>query len=398
MRRLTGRIRGYAWGSRAALAALQGRAPTGQPEAELWHGAHPDDPSTLRDGADQSLLAAIEADPAGLLGEAVAGRFGGRLPYLLKVLAADAPLSLQAHPSAAQARAGFDAEAAAGTPRERRNYTDPYHKPELLAAVSEFEALCGFRRAADAAAALRRLRLPVLEPVLDSLSRPDPGEGLRRAVTGLYALPGERRIDLVKRVQAACASRPEREYALAAELAERYPGDLGVVISLLLNRVLLRPGEAIYMPAGNLHAYLSGVGVEIMASSDNVLRGGLTPKRVDVPELLRVLRFEELAEPRLAATPAGPGVVRWPTPLPDFQLARATVADGESVRLPGAGPRIVLCLAGRVRVADGGGEVLLGPGEAGFAAAGAGVVTLSGAGEAYQASVGGLSAEPATQR
>ncbi|MQA26739.1 MAG: mannose-6-phosphate isomerase, class I [Micromonosporaceae bacterium] len=390
MRRLTGRIRPYAWGSRTAIAELRGRAPSGGPEAELWYGAHPDDPSDLDGG--KSLLSAIEGDPVGVLGEATVSDYGARLPFLFKVLAADAPLSIQAHPSAAQARAGFDAEEASGAPRGERNYTDPWHKPELLVAVSEFEALCGFRRTTESARLLAELDVPELAPVVARLGMPDPAEGLREAVTRLYATSPERRGDLVERVRAASAARSGHEHAVAAELGARYPGDIGVVVSLLLNLVSLRPGEAIHMPAGNLHTYLRGVGLEVMAASDNVLRGGLTPKRVDVPELLRVLRCEELLEPRIAAVPVAPDVVRWPSPAPDFQLLRAEVREGTLVRLassPSPGPRVVFCLSGEVRAASDDGEVVLGPGEAGFARGGAGAVTLAGAGVAYQVSVGG---------
>ncbi|MGH3648349.1 MAG: mannose-6-phosphate isomerase, class I [Micromonosporaceae bacterium] len=414
MRRLAGRIRPYAWGSRTGIAALQGRpAPSAGPEAELWLGAHPDDPSLLLDptaadlrpaadpgpGADstapdsgRSLLAAVEADPEGMLGVGVVKRFGARLPYLLKVLAAERPLSLQAHPDLAQARAGYAAEEAAGVPRDagHRNYSDPNHKPELLVAVSEFVALCGFRPAGEAAALLDRLRLPELGSTVDSLRA---GE-LRTAVRGLYELDSGARTGLVERVAESCRglAGAAPEYAEAADLADRYPGDLGVLVSLLLNRAVLRPGEAIYMPAGNPHAYLRGVGVEVMASSDNVLRGGLTPKYVDVPELLRVLRYTELPEPRLAPVPAGDGVVWWPAPVPDFRLARASLTGGR-VTLPlpgGASPRIVFCLTGTVRVDGPDGGLALGAGEAAFVPATEDEITAAGTGELYQATTGEL--------
>lgn len=391
MRRLLGRIRPYAWGSRTQIAALQGRpTPSAGPEAELWLGAHPDDPSLLADGVEGggSLLAAIEADPEGMLGAAVVKRFGPRLPYLLKLLAAERPLSLQAHPDLAQARAGYAAEEAAGVPRgaEGRTYADPNHKPELLVAVSEFVALCGFRPVAESAALLDGLRLPALAPTVEQLRSSE----LRAAVHGLYALDADARTALVKRVAAASRTLAGPEYAEAAALADRYPGDVGVLVSLLLNRVVLRPGEAIYMPAGNPHAYLRGVGVEIMASSDNVLRGGLTPKHVDVPELLRVLRYTELPEPRLAAAPAGEGVVWWPVPVPDFRLARASLAGGR-VALPGPeepSPRIVFCLTGEVRVGGAGGELTLRGGDAAFVPAREPQVTAEGTGELFQATTG----------
>jgi len=387
MRLLDAPIRGYAWGSRTAIAGLQGRpTPAPGPEAELWLGAHPGAPAVLAESGER-LDAAIAADPGGLLGADVAARYGARLPFLLKVLAAAEPLSLQAHPDPEQATAGFAAEEAAGVARDSpdRTYADAAHKPELLVAVAEFDALCGFRSPAESASVLAALDVPTLDPVLAALGKPDPGDALRAAVSLLLRHPEP--APLVAEVAAAAAGRDG--YELVAELFARYPGDAGVVLALLLNRVRLAPGEAVWMPAGNLHAYLRGVGVEIMAASDNVLRGGLTPKHVNVAELLRVLRFEVLADPVVRPVDVAPGVVTWPVPVPDFALHRALVA-GEPVRLPGGGPRIVLCLRGELTVDDGSAPVTLRGGQAAFAGAadGAGALVATGRGELYQASTG----------
>ncbi|NJC71533.1 mannose-6-phosphate isomerase, class I [Planosporangium thailandense] len=376
-------IRPYAWGSRTAIAELQGRpAPTEQPEAELWMGAHPDSPSTV---GGVALTARIEGDPVGVLGADTVARFGPRLPFLLKVLAAAEPLSLQAHPDSAQAAAGFEAEEAAGKPRDAadRNYRDRYHKPELMVAVEPCEALCGFRDPAVSADVLAGLRVAALAPTVDALRAGEPGVALRDAVTGLLALGDSDRKALVADVVAAAraGSGPD----LIVTLGQRYPTDLGVVLATLLNHVRLEPGEAIWMPAGNMHAYLRGTGVEIMAGSDNVLRGGLTSKHMDVAELLRVLRFEVLADPVVRPRPLGPGLVTWPTPVEDFALHRAELAGGR-VTLPGHGPRIVFCLRGEVRVDDGSGEVVLTGGQAAFGAAGR-TASVAGSGEVYQATV-----------
>jgi mannose-6-phosphate isomerase len=363
VRRLSGRIRPYAWGSRTVIARLQGRpVPSEGPEAELWLGAHPGAPATV-DGA--SLADLIAAGPERVLGREVVARFGPRLPYLMKVLAAAAPLSLQAHPDAGQARERF----AAGHP----SYVDAYHKPELLVAVSEFEALCGFRDPASAAAALSTLDAPVLKPMVSALGRGD----LRSAMADLIALPAAVVVEA-----AAAPGAPN----LVRRLAAAYPGDPGVLVALLLNHVTLAPGEAIWMPAGNLHAYIEGAGVEIMAASDNVLRGGLTPKHVDVPELLRVLRFEVLADPVVRPEPVGPGIVTWPAPVDEFALHRVRPSGGV-VELPVLGPRVVCCLGGGVTVDDGAGAVELAGGEAAFAVAGPAGLVFRGAGEAYVASV-----------
>jgi mannose-6-phosphate isomerase len=378
---LTGVVRPYAWGSRTVIAELQGRpAPSDGPEAELWLGAHPGDPSTVT-GPDgpESLATLIADDPKGQLGAEVAGEFGARLPYLMKFLAADAPLSLQAHPDADYARAAFAAQEA--DPGAPRNYTDAYHKPEMLVALTPFEALCGFRDPAASAAVLAEFGLPALEPVVAALRT--GVAGLSDAVRTLLTWPADGRAGLIESVVARSDS------ALVQNLARHYPGDPGVLVALLLNHVRLAPGEAIWMPAGNLHAYLNGAGIEIMAASDNVLRGGLTPKRVDVDELLRVLRFEVLADPILPGAEVAPGIVTWKVPVREFALYRIRL-DGTRppTPVPAAGPRIVLGTSGDVFVAEGHGTpVEVGPGAAAFAPADSGPITVAGVGEVFVATV-----------
>jgi mannose-6-phosphate isomerase len=389
---LAGVVRAYAWGSRTALAELQGRpAPSDGPEAELWLGAHPGDPSTVTGPAGPATLDTLVADdPKGWLGADVAAEFGTRLPYLMKVLAAETPLSLQAHPDAEYARAAYAAQEA--DPDRPRNYTDAYHKPEMLVALTPFVALCGFRAPDVSAAVLEALALPGLAPLVAALRA--GVAGLRDAVEQLLTWPPDDRAALIGDVAAAARrAGPEHRYAadltLAADLAARYPADPGVLVALLLNQVRLEPGEAIWMPAGNLHAYLHGTGVEIMAASDNVLRGGFTPKRVDVGELLRVLRFEVLADPVLPATEVAPGVVTWSVPVREFALYRITL-DGTRppTPVPAAGPRIVLGIRGDVFVGEAHGTpVEVGAGAAAVAPADAGPITVAGAGEVFVAAV-----------
>ncbi|MDG4759920.1 mannose-6-phosphate isomerase, class I [Micromonospora sp. WMMD710] len=385
MELLYGPIRDYAWGSRSAIALLQGRpVPSAGPEAELWLGAHPGAPAMVaRAGLQVSLCDLVRDEPGQWLGQRVSDRFGNRLPFLLKVLAADAPLSLQAHPDAEQARAGYAADAE--RPEAERNYSDPHHKPELLVALTPFEALCGFRAPAESAEALAAFGVPVLAPVVDAL-RAGPA-GLRTAVRTLLCWPAGEREDLLSAVVAAPADGPDAE--LARRLAVAYPGDPGVLVALLLHHLRLVPGEAIWMPAGNLHAYLSGCGVEIMAASDNVLRGGLTPKRVDVDELLRVLRFEVLDDPVRTARPVGPGVDCWPVPVDDFALHRVRVGSAvPSVTVSLPGPRVVLCASGSITVDDGAGAVTLVSGQAAIGDAAGEPLRIGGAGEAYVATSG----------
>ncbi|WP_246634894.1 mannose-6-phosphate isomerase, class I [Actinoplanes hulinensis] len=387
---LTGVIRPYAWGSRTAIAGLQGRpAPTAEPEAELWLGAHPGDPSTVPGPAGPVHLdGLIAGDPAGQLGEDVAGRFGPRLPYLMKVLAAAAPLSLQAHPGAAYAKEAFARQEA--DPEAPKNYTDAHHKPEILVALTPFEALCGFRPPATAADVIAGFALPRLDPVVTALRSGDLSEAVRLLLTW----PEDDRKALIDDVVTAIAAHPADHphadsHRLAVKLADHYPGDPGVLVALLLNLVRLAPGEAIWMPAGNLHAYLNGLGVELMAASDNVLRGGLTPKRVDVAELLRVLRFEVLDDPLLHPHDLAPGVTAWRVPVPDFELYRITLtADRPPARIPGSGPRILLGAEGDVHVGEEHGiPVTLHPGTAAYAPADTGPLTAAGLGTIFVAAV-----------
>ncbi|HEX2133523.1 MAG TPA: mannose-6-phosphate isomerase, class I [Actinophytocola sp.] len=371
MHRMRNRVRPYAWGSRTTIAALLGReVPAPHPEAELWLGAHPGDPSSIvhDDGTEHSLLDVLAGDPTGQLGPAVADRWGERLPFLLKVLAAEEPLSLQAHPSADQAAAGWAREEKAGIPREAgiRNYPDPTAKPELLCALTEFHALAGFREPARTVELLRAIETPALAPYVELLAGEPDGEGLRALFTTWITLPQPAIDALVPDLLDACVMHVkehgefELECRTVLELGERYPGDCGVLAALLLNRLVLEPGEAIFLPAGNLHTYLHGTGVEVLANSDNVLRGGLTPKHVDVPELLRVLDFGFGGMHVCTGDPAGPRRV-YRTEAPEFELSRIEWADGEprsEVKLEGGVPRIMVCVDGGVRAATVDGRTL----------------------------------------
>ena len=369
---LTNDIRHYPWGSHTVIPQLLGLpSPAEQPHAELWMGAHPDAPSRLDDG--RALDAAIAEEPGLLLGEAVRTRFGDRLPFLMKVLAADRPLSLQAHPTPEQAQAGFAAEEAAGIPRNdpARSFKDPYHKPEILCALTPVEALCGFRPVEESLHCLAKLQLPELMPTIAALAR----GGLRTAVPQLLALSTKRRTSLVDAVATAAgrfvaAHDPEfiNTYRWAATLAETYPGDPGVVISLMCNHLRLSPGEAVFLPAGNLHAYLCGAGVEVMASSDNVLRGGLTGKHVDLAALIEVLDFTDAKVPVLHPV-LGPGGLRYPVPVDDFDLTRAQLGESTG-SLTAAGPQVLLCTEGTAVLGGRDGEIVLEQGRSAFVPAG----------------------------
>ncbi|OZM75624.1 mannose-6-phosphate isomerase, class I [Pseudonocardia sp. MH-G8] len=367
-------VRAYAWGSRTVIPELLGEeVPSAHPQAEMWFGAHPADPSRLvhPDGGRTSLLDALRADPRRLLGDDRNARWDGTLPFLLKVLAADEPLSLQAHPSIEQARAGFAQEEADGIARDAsdRNYKDANHKPELICALTEMHALAGFRDPAVTVRLLRALGVPELAGHAELLAAQPDADGLRALFTTWITLPQAVLDTLVPALQEGCVGLAGRdgefstEARTALELSERYPGDAGVLAALLLNRVTIEPGEALYLPAGNLHAYLSGAGIELMANSDNVLRGGLTPKHVDVPELLRVLDFQATPPPLVAGKPEGDWI-RYDTPAEEFLLRRfdAVAETGGPVPVPDGGPRILLCTAGSACVRSQAGELEIGRG------------------------------------
>ena len=394
------RIRPYAWGSRTAIAEILGApSPSPHPQAELWIGAHPADSSTLVDErGERSLADVIAQDPIGMVGEQSYSLFGARLPFLLKVLAADEPLSLQAHPSVEQATRGFAAEEADGVPRNsgNRNDRDSSHKPELICALTEFDALCGFREPEATVALLSALGVPQLDHYLGVLSGQPDEYGTRALFSMVITIPpaklGPLLADVlsacVEKVRAAATSEFDLEYRTALSLGERYPGDPGVLASLLLNRFVLAPGGALYLPAGNLHAYLHGVGIEIMANSDNVLRGGLTPKHVDVPELMKVLDFSPGDVPVLRGDPVAERHVVYPTPTPEFRLARLELR-GETREVTHPGPQVLLTIQGEIEATDAhGGRITVPPGHSVWFAATDGPVWITGNGTVFRATDG----------
>ncbi|WP_369194370.1 mannose-6-phosphate isomerase, class I [Streptomyces djakartensis] len=381
MDRLDNTIRPYAWGSPTAIPRLLGTEPTGEPQAEMWMGAHPGAPSRTGRG---TLAEVIEADPEKELGPAAVARFGPRLPFLLKLLAAGAPLSLQVHPDLAQAEEGYADEERRGIPADapHRNYKDANHKPELVCALTEFDGLCGFRAPAEAAALLDGLGVDSLKPYVDLLHAHPEDAALREVLTAILTADREEMTRTVEEAAAAC-TRLGGAYAPYADIAHHYPGDPGVIAAMLLNHVRLQPGEALYLGAGVPHAYLNGLGVEIMANSDNVLRCGLTPKHVDVPELLRVVRFHA-ADPGVLRPEAAPdGEEVYETPIDEFRLSRYVLAETGGPRdLTRATPQILLCTAGTVRA----GEHELTPGRSVFVPADE-KAEVSGSGTLFRATV-----------
>ncbi|QFZ75993.1 mannose-6-phosphate isomerase, class I [Streptomyces fagopyri] len=381
MDRLDNTVRPYAWGSTTAIPRLLGAEPTGEPQAEMWMGAHPGAPSLTARGP---LTEVIGEDPEKELGHAAVAKFGPRLPFLLKILAAGAPLSLQVHPNLEQAREGYEDEERRGIPVDapHRNYKDANHKPELICALTEFDGLCGFRAPDEAAALLAALDVDSLKPYVDLLRAHPQDAALREVLTAvLSADPGEM-ARTVTEAAAAC-DRLGGEHAPYADIAHHYPGDPGVIAAMLLNHVRLQPGEALFLGAGVPHAYLNGLGVEIMANSDNVLRCGLTPKHVDVPELLRIVRFEA-SDPGVLRPEESPGGEEvYATPIDEFRLSRYVLAEGAAPHdLTRETPQILLCTAGSVHTDAG----VLTPGRSVFVPAGE-KAEVSGSGTIFRATV-----------
>jgi mannose-6-phosphate isomerase len=411
-------VRLYPWGSRRGIAELQGRpVPAADPEAELWMGAHPSGPSGLARRADK-LDAFIAADPDRELGPQVVARFGPRLPFLLKVLSAAQALSIQVHPSREQAQAGFRADNDRGLALDdpARNYVDDWPKPELLCALTPFEVVAGLRTPADAAGILRALAVPELQPLAADLApsaaqeaepppadleaEPPPADleaepapaDLARVLGVILDWPDPDR--LVGDVLAACGplaagTGPYAEACAAAlRVADDHPGDLGLVAMLLMRHLVLQPGQALFMAAGGLHAYLEGTGIEVLANSDNVIRAGLTPKHIDVPELLKLLD-PAVTVPILSPRTVAEGISSYDSPAPEFRLYRLDLA-ATPLELPGTGPRILLCVDGAVALHSESGSVFLDQGESCFISAADAPVRAAGPAHAFLAAPGEL--------
>jgi mannose-6-phosphate isomerase len=387
-------IQDYAWGSRTAIADFLGQpSPAPRPEAELWIGAHPKAPSRIVEPAGLGTLdRAIQNDPVGLLGAEVCDHFGNELPFLLKVLAAAEPLSIQAHPNPEQARRGWARENEEGVPLDapHRNYRDPNHKPELVCALTPFAALRGFRPLDEIARNLEPVARPELAPEIGRLARERTPAALRSLFARLMTLDPEEKEPVLGRAlgQAAHRSRREPAWDWVARLYARYPGDIGVLGPLYLNLVVLAAEEALFLPAGELHAYLEGTALEIMANSDNVLRGGLTPKHVDVPELLATLVFEAHAPEILRPIEGAPGEHAYRTPAREFELGMIRASpDRPFASAPGHGLEVLLGLEGAPVLKAEGQEVALGRGRSVFVPASLPSYALEGDGRVCRARV-----------
>lgn len=352
-------IQEYAWGSPRAIPDLLGqRNLENKPQAELWMGAHPKAPSRVQyNGQWVSLLDLISKSPKDVLGEKTAKNFDNKLPYLFKVLAAAKPLSIQAHPNLRQAREGFKRENARRIPLDasHRNYRDDNHKPECLCALTQFWALSRFRSISGMLSYLEKVCAHGLDPEIKDLQRQPTSDGLKRFYTALMSMDARRQNQVVaealKQAQRFASDDPVFQWML--KLADDYPNDIGVLSPILLNLICLEPGQAIFLNAGELHAYLKGLGIELMANSDNVLRGGLTPKHVDVPELLRVLEFEDKDATLLKPQASIADELVYPSPAKEFELSVITLNKGAQYRSPvDRSVEILICTRGKATLTD----------------------------------------------
>ncbi|WP_448759518.1 mannose-6-phosphate isomerase, class I [Actinomyces oricola] len=395
MERIEGARQCYDWGSTTAIPDFLGRQGDGGPWAELWLGAHPCGTARLGDGT--TLTTFIDSAPDLVLGEDVVRRFGPQLPFLLKVIAPAQALSLQVHPSLSQAAEGYEAEEAAGIALEdpRRNFRDTNHKPEMVLALEPFEAVAGFRAPRRAAEVLAGLESPLARRMRRTLRLNPTRFGIRQAFTDLVSAetrPGPHEVAaLVEEIAArlkAGASPSLRVDTNAVEMARTFPADPGVVAALLLNPVTLNPGEALFVPAGCVHAYISGLGVEIMASSDNVLRAGLTRKHVDIPRMLACVDYVAAPPVRPAPEYLSRATRAYYAPVDDFELMVTTVVpeDGR-IQVPGRGPRILLGIEGRTLVTTPAGQLSLERGQSVFVTAQERTLAVEGAGSLVQADV-----------
>ncbi len=352
-------IQEYAWGSPTSIPELLGLpVEADTPQAELWMGAHPKAPSQVFcDGRWRSLLEVIQENPKEVLGKEAASRFSNKLPFLFKVLAAAKPLSIQAHPNKEQAKQGFARENALGIPLDapQRNYRDDNHKPEIICALTPFWALNGFRRIQEILALLERFEVPGLTEMTHYLRDHPNREGLKHIFHQLMVMEEGKQRKIINEavVSAEMWASSDPVCTWMTKLYEEYPGDIGVLSTILLNLVLLQPGEAMYLQAGELHAYLEGVGIELMANSDNVLRGGLTPKHVDVHELLSILNFADSAVDILRPEKLATGEAVYPTETTEFILSVVAVSEGSLFKSArNRSVEILVCTAGQATFTD----------------------------------------------
>lgn len=385
-------IQEYAWGSYTAIPELLGQTPSGNPQAELWMGAHPKAPSIVEyQGREVSLSELIEKYPEEILGKTAADKFGRQLPYLFKILAAAKPLSIQAHPDKAHAVEGFERENSSGIPLNapNRSYKDANHKPECLCAITQFWGLKGFRRIPEIISLINMICGKELKRELDILnSTQTPNDVLMWFLYSLMTLEPERKKQIIEAAVAESEKRlgERRAFRWIIDLYEDYPEDIGILSPLFLNIICLDPGQAIFLPSGEPHAYLDGTGIELMANSDNVLRGGLTPKYIDVPELMKVLKFEESDVSVLEPEPVSDVESIYSCGAEEFLLSVISMKKKEAA-FPVQSAQILLCAEGSAKITTAHQSLSVKKGMSLLVPAAAGQYKIKGNAVFYKASV-----------
>lgn len=382
MQKLINSVQNYAWGSHTALTELYGIAnPDNLPMAELWMGAHPKSSSQIldADGHPRALRQIIDGDKSALLGDKVAQRFG-ELPFLFKVLCAAQPLSIQVHPNKQASEIGFAKENAAGIPLDaaERNYKDPNHKPELVFALTPFLAMNAFREFSEI--------ISLLQPVTGAhnaiahfLATPN-AESLSQLFASLLNMQGDEKSHALAVLKAALNDQQGEPWDTIRLISAFYPDDSGLFSPLLLNVVKLNPGEAMFLFAETPHAYLQGVALEVMANSDNVLRAGLTPKYIDIPELVANVKFVAKPAAELLTQPVKNGAeLDFPIPVDDFAFSLHDLSQTETT-IAQESAVILFCVEGEATLHKGEQRLVLKPGESAFVPANESPVSVSGTG------------------
>ncbi len=388
-------VQPYAWGSKTAIPQLLGLSnPAAVPHAELWMGAHPKAPSVVQTAeGGVPLDALIEGCPGDILGPRVSTAFERKLPFLFKVLAAAAPLSIQAHPDAGMAREGFARENRLGLSLNapERNYRDPNHKPECICALTPFWALCDFRPPAQILSHLRMLCPRELKTELAAFAESCDAEGLRHLFAALLALGPLHRRKAVAEAVSKVEKADDEALGWIPSLARHYPDDIGALAPALMNGLRLEPGQALFLMDGVLHAYLEGTAIELMANSDNVVRAGLTSKHIDIAELFKVVRFDGAGVRLVRTETRVPAETTYITPAAEFALSVIDLAGSDSYCSPAErNVEILLCVDGAaslVEMLPGGKTLEIAKGASVLVPAAAPSYSITGPARIYKATV-----------
>ncbi|MGO2304584.1 MAG: mannose-6-phosphate isomerase [Providencia sp.] len=369
MLKMINKVQHYDWGSKTALTKLYGISnPNNLPMAELWMGAHPKASSDVivpESNQVISLETLISSDPDKYLGKNIAQHYG-RLPYLFKVLCAAQPLSVQVHPNKTYAEVGFAKENAAGISLDSpiRNYKDDNHKPELIYALTPFKAMNAFRPLSEIAQLLDFVS--AAHPDIQLFVQSPSEEKLARLFAQILNLTGEQKELALGVLKAALNSRQGEPWNSIKQMVSLYPEDNGLFSPLLLNVVELQPGEAMFLYARTPHAYLEGVGLEVMANSDNVLRAGLTNKHIDITELIANIDFKPTEADDLLSIPEKYGNIwKYNIPVEDFSFNIYSINDS-GIAVDNNTASILFCIEGELVLSSGNDIINIGSGESIF--------------------------------